>query len=95
MSFNDFDERWKHNASKSIKNGNEYKSDLNEIKRGKSKSNEQKSSLYNIETLCKPQNIVIKIFDDNFLMISEAKYKTILGKECSLDAHWTSQNINY
>lgn len=44
-------------------NKNEYKSNMNEIKREKSKhkQNVQKSALYNIIMLCESQNIVIKL----------------------------------
>ena len=54
----------------------EKKSDLNEIKRSKNKSNEQ-WVLYNIDMLCKARNTVTNFFGDYSLMVSEAKYKTI------------------
>ena len=75
------DKRWKYSTRKSEKKiQNKYKSCLNEIKRGKNKSNEQKSVLYNIETLYKSRKSVIKFFDDYFLMISGSKYKAIQQK---------------
>ena len=47
------------------------------MKKIKYKSNEEKSALYNIETPYKAQSNVIKFFDDNSSMISEAKQKII------------------
>ena len=59
----------------------EFKSDLNEIKKGnkKHKSKEQKNSLYSIEMLYKARNSVIKFFDDYSSMVSEAKLKATKG----------------
>ena len=52
------------------------------MKRRKPKngSKEQKDALYNIETLYKIRNNVIKYFDDYFSMASTIKYTSILGK---------------
>ena len=66
-----------------IKNNQEkFKSYLREIKKGnnKRKSKEQKSALYNIETLYKARNQAIKFYDDYSLIISEAKIKATKGK---------------
>ena len=61
-------------------NQNEHKSYLNEIKKGKNKYNEQKSALYNIKTLYKAQNSVIKFFDCKASLESETKFRAIHGK---------------
>ena len=53
---------------------NMMKSDLNQIKRVKSRSNEQKGISCKFEMLCKARNNVIQIFDGYFSMISEDKY---------------------
>ena len=60
------------------KNGQaEFKSNLNEIKKGnkKDRSKEQKNVLHNIDMLYKARNSVIEFFDDYSSMISEAKLK--------------------
>ena len=57
------------------RNQNEYKSGLNETKNRKNKSKKQKSSLYNIETLYKSRNKVIKFFNDYSSMVYEATFK--------------------
>ena len=65
-----------------VKNNKEkFKSYLGKIKKGnnKRKSKEQKSALYNIETLYKASNEVIKFCDDYSLIMSEAKIKTTKG----------------
>ena len=50
----------------------------------KDKSNKQKNALYNTQMLYKAQNIVIKFFDNSSLMITEANYKRIHGKEIKI-----------
>ena len=45
------------------------------LRRRPKRSKEQKSTLYNIETLYKARNKVIKFYDDYSLMASEAKNK--------------------
>ena len=65
-----------------IKNNQEkLKSYLREIKKGnnKRKSKEQKSALYNIETLYKARNEAIKFYDDYSSIMSEAKIKATKG----------------
>ena len=70
-----------NNAKKTLKqskeNENEYKSDLNEIKTAKKK---KKNAIYNIETLYKAQNIVIKIFDNFSSFASNSRYKATHGE---------------
>ena len=63
-------------------NQNEWKSDLNEIKREKPKnrSKEQKSTLSNIEIFYKAKNSVIKFFDKCSSLASEAKHKAFQGE---------------
>ena len=59
----------------------EFKSDLNEIKKEakQNRSEEQKTSLHNIEMLYKARKSVIKFFDDYSSMLSEAKLKATKG----------------
>ena len=61
---------------------NEYKSKLNDIKKGKpeNRSKVQRGVLYNIEMLYRARNSVIKFFHDYSLMVSEAKHKSSYGK---------------
>ena len=49
---------------------------MNEISKGRFKSEEQKGALENIKLLYKSRQAVIKLFDNYSLIISEAKYKT-------------------
>ena len=56
-------------------NQNNFKSDLGEIKKGSTKSKEQKDTTYNIELLYKARKEAINFFDDHSLMVSEAKTK--------------------
>ena len=62
---------------------NVFKSNLNEIPRGRNKSEEQKMALENIKLLYESREAVIKLFDNYFSIVSEAKYKTIHGKGSS------------
>ena len=59
---------------------NVYKSNLNEISRGRHKSKEQKSALKNIKLLSESREAVIKLFNDYSSIVSEAKYKSIHGE---------------
>ena len=59
---------------------NIFKLDLNEISRGKFKSEEQKSALENIKLLYKSREAVIKLFNDYSLIVSEAKHNAKYGK---------------
>ena len=45
---------------------NVFKTNLNEISRGRYKSEDQKSALENIKLLYKPRQAVIKLFNDSF-----------------------------
>ena len=60
---------------------NVFKSNLNEISRGRYKSEEQKLTLKNIKLLYESWEAVIKLFNDYSSIVSQAKYKTIHGKE--------------
>ena len=59
---------------------NIYKTNLNEISKGRPKSEEQKSALENIKLLYKSRKVVIKLFDDYCSVVSEAKCKTKYGE---------------
>ena len=58
-----------------------FKSELSEIKKWnkKNRSNEYKSTLYNIEMLYKARNNVIKFYDDYSSIVSEAKHQVTKG----------------
>ena len=58
-------------------NQQKFKSYLGEIEKGniKHKSKEQKNTLHDIEKLYKARNEAIKFYDDQSLMMSEAKVK--------------------
>ena len=79
-----------NNAKKTLKqskeNENEYKSDLNEIKTAKKKK-KKKNAIYNIETLYKAQNIVIKIFDNFSSFASNSRYKATHGEWLKILSH--------
>ena len=59
----------------------EFKSNLNEIKKGNKKqtSKDQKNALYNTEMLYTARNKVIEFFDYYSSMVSEAKLKATKG----------------
>ena len=57
-----------------------FKLNLNEISSERYKSKEQKSALENIKLFYEPQEAVIKLFNDYFSIVSEAKYKLIQGE---------------
>ena len=59
---------------------NVFKLDLSVISRGRYKSGEQKSVLENIKLFYESQEPVIKLINDYFSIVSEAKYKTIHGE---------------
>ena len=63
------------------KNHTEFKSDINEILKGGKQLEQQKSAVKNIKTLYQSWKIFIKLFDDYFRIVSEAKYKVKFG-EC-------------
>ena len=54
---------------------NIFKSNLNEILKGKFKSKEQESALENLKLLYESGQAVIKLFIKYFLIASEAKHK--------------------
>ena len=59
---------------------NVFKSNLNELSRGRNKSEEQKLALKNIILLYKSREAVIKLFNGYSSIVSETKYKTTRGK---------------
>ena len=75
---------------KNIKEGNialekaeqekKISSKLNEIVKGRKKSEEQISVRNNIKTHNKSREKVIKLFEGNYRIVSEAKYKRIYGE---------------
>ena len=65
------------NAGKKL---TEFKSDINEILKGGKQLEQQKSAVKNIKTLYQSWKIFIKLFDDYFRIVSEAKYKAKFGE---------------
>ena len=61
-----------------------FKSNLDETSRGRYKSEEQKGALENIKLLYESREAVITLFNDYSSIVSEAKYRTIHGKEISV-----------
>ena len=59
---------------------NVFKSNLNELSRGRNKSEEQKLALKNIILLYISREAVIKLFNGYSSIVSETKYKTTHGK---------------
>ena len=57
-----------------------FKSNLNEISRGRHKSKEQKSASKNIKLLYESRETVIKLFNDYSSIVPEVKYKSIYGE---------------
>ena len=55
---------------------NIFKITLNEISKGRFKSEEQKSALENIKLLYESWQAAIKLFNEYYSLESEAKYKT-------------------
>ena len=56
---------------------NMYKSNLNEIVSGRSKSKDQENALENMKLLWEAQEAVIKLFINYSRILAKAKYKTI------------------
>ena len=52
---------------------NIFKTNMNEISKGRFKSEEQKSALENIKLIYKSQQAVIKLFDDYSPIVPQAK----------------------
>ena len=61
-------------------NHKKFKSDINEIIKGRYKSEEQKNAMKNIKTLYESQEKVIKLFNDYSKITSKAKYKSFCGE---------------
>ena len=59
---------------------NIFKSNLNEISKGRFKSKEQKSALGKIKFLYESRRAVIKLFNDYSSIASETKHKAKQGK---------------
>ena len=59
---------------------NVFKSNLNEVSRGKYKSEEQERALRNTKLLYESQKAVIKLFNYYSSIVSEAKYKSSHGE---------------
>ena len=59
---------------------NVFKSNLNEISKGRFKSKEQQSALENIKLNYESREAVIKLFIDYSSVVFEAKYKTTIGE---------------
>ena len=57
---------------------------LNQISRGRFKSEEQQSALKNIKLLYKSRKVVIKLFNNYSSIISKAKYKTKCGERLKI-----------
>ena len=55
---------------------NIFKITLNEISKGRFKSEEQKSAIENIKLLYESWQAAIKLFNEYYSIESEAKYKT-------------------
>ena len=74
---------------------NVFKSNLNEISKGRFKSDKQKSALENIKLLHKSQEAFIKLFNDYSSIAPKAKYKTIHGKGIlSMSAHVARSKVS-
>ena len=82
--FNNGIERFRKTESEEMKLAeakklpNVFKSNLNEISRGRNKSEEQKMII--IKLLYELRQVVIKLFNDYSSIVCEAKYKKIHGK---------------
>ena len=59
---------------------NIFKSNLNEISRGRFKSKQPKNALENIKLLYESRQAVIKLFNDYSSIASEAKHKAKYGE---------------
>ena len=65
---------------KAEENQKNFKSDINEIVKGKYKSENPKSAIKNIKALYESQEKDIKLFNDSYKFASEAKYRSIYGE---------------
>ena len=65
---------------------NVFKSNLNEVSRGRNKS-EQKMALENIKLLYESREAVIKLFNSYYSIVSEVKGNCILEKEFQVCRH--------
>ena len=76
----------KVNPRKVLKNQNNFKLDLGEIKKGnpKSKSKDQISVIGNVEKFFELRKKIIDFFRDYSFLLSEAKYKAKYGKGLKL-----------
>ena len=68
--------------AKKLQNG--FKSNLNEISKGRYKSEEQESAVKNIKLPYNSQETVIKWFNDCSSIISETKYRTKHGEDLKI-----------
>ena len=68
--------------AKKLQNG--FKSNLNEISKGRYKSEEQESAVKNIKLPYDSQETVIKWFNDCSSIISETKYRTKHGEDLKI-----------
>ena len=72
----------KQEEAKKLQNG--FKSNLNEISKGRYKSEEQESAVKNIKLPYDSQETVIKWFNDCSSIISETKYRTKHGEDLKI-----------
>ena len=63
---------------------NMFKSNLNEISKGRSKSKKRRSALENIKLLYESRQTVIKLFSDYSSIVSEARHKVNYGEELKI-----------
>ena len=63
---------------------NMFKSNLNEISKGRSKSKKRRSALENIKLLYESRQTVIKLFSDYSSIVSEARQKVNYGEELKI-----------
>ena len=66
---------------------NVFKSNLNEVSKGRNKSEEQKMALENIKLLYESREAVIKLFNSYYSIVSEVKGNCILEKEFQVCRH--------
>ena len=63
---------------------NMFKSNLNEISKGRFKSKKRRSALENIKLLYESRQTVIKLFSDYSSIVSEARHKVNYGEELKI-----------
>ena len=63
---------------------NMFKSNLNEISKGRFKSKKRRSALENIKLLYESRQTVIKLFSDYSSIVSEARQKVNYGEELKI-----------